>query len=154
MGIDKNDGSPVAIKVESTRTQHPQLYFEYRLYKLFQNSEGFPKVFHFGKESSKNCMVMELCGKSLEDLFQKCKCRFSVKTVIMIAVQAIKRLESMHRRGYVHRDIKPENFLIGRDDADSTVFLIDLGLAKKCMDITTKRHIPYREDKSLTGNLV
>ena len=31
------------------------------------------------------------------------------------------------------------------------MFLIDFGLAKKYRDSRTKQHIPYREDKNLTG---
>lgn len=31
------------------------------------------------------------------------------------------------------------------------VFLIDFGLAKKYRDNRTRQHIPYREDKNLTG---
>ena len=38
----------------------------------------------------------------------------------------IRRLQSMHARGWVHRDLKPENFCIGRSDP-RTVYLIDFG---------------------------
>ena len=31
------------------------------------------------------------------------------------------------------------------------LFLIDFGLAKKYRDSRSKQHIPYREDKNLTG---
>lgn len=31
------------------------------------------------------------------------------------------------------------------------MFLIDFGLAKKYRDNRTRQHIPYREDKNLTG---
>lgn len=33
----------------------------------------------------------------------------------------------------------------------SKLFLIDFGLAKKYRDNRTRQHIPYREDKNLTG---
>lgn len=31
------------------------------------------------------------------------------------------------------------------------LFIIDFGLAKKYRDTRSKQHIPYREDKNLTG---
>lgn len=34
---------------------------------------------------------------------------------------------------------------------DRQLFLIDFGLAKKYRDNRTRQHIPYREDKNLTG---
>ena len=48
-------------------------------------------------------------------------------------------------------DIKPDNFLMGIGRHCNKLFLIDFGLAKKYRDNKTRQHIPYREDKNLTG---
>lgn len=96
-------------------------------------------------------MVIDLLGKSLEDLFNDCARKFTLKTVLMLADQLLCRLEIIHTKCYIHRDIKPDNFLIGRALQKSMVHVIDFGLAKLYRDPRTHRHVPYREGKNLTG---
>ncbi len=58
-------------------------------------------------------MLMELLGKSLEQLFDSINRKFSVPCVIAIGLQIIDRLEFLHSKGFIHRDIKPDNLLLG-----------------------------------------
>lgn len=51
---------------------------------------GIPNVRWFGAEAGNNYLVMDLLGPSLEDLFNFCNRRFSLKTVIMLADQMVR----------------------------------------------------------------
>jgi serine/threonine protein kinase len=108
-------------------------------------------VHWFGVEGDYNCMVMDLLGPSLEDLFTFCKRKFTLKTVLMIADQMIQRIEFLHNNHFIHRDMKPDNFLSGIGKKQHVINLIDFGLAKRFRDPKTGEHIPYRDNKSLTG---
>ncbi|EAS06784.2 kinase domain protein (macronuclear) [Tetrahymena thermophila SB210] len=141
----------VAVKLEDSKSKHPQLLFEAKIMKALQDRVGIPKLYWFGQEAGCNVMVLDLLGPSLEDLFNLCKRKFSLKTTIMICDQMIQRVESVHYKSYIHRDIKPDNFLIGLGKKSNTIYVIDYGLGKKFRDSKTHQHIPYRENKNLTG---
>uniref|UniRef100_A0ABI7WHM4 non-specific serine/threonine protein kinase n=1 Tax=Felis catus TaxID=9685 RepID=A0ABI7WHM4_FELCA len=112
---------------------------------------GIPTIRWCGAEGDYNVMVMELLGPSLEDLFNFCSRKFSLKTVLLLADQMISRIEYIHSKNFIHRDVKPDNFLMGLGKKGNLVYIIDFGLAKKYRDARTHQHIPYRENKNLTG---
>ncbi|XP_040577550.1 casein kinase I [Lepeophtheirus salmonis] len=150
LGTDISTFEEVAIKLECIKTKHPQLHLESRFYRLLQGGVGIPVMKWAGSEGDFNVLVMELLGPSLEDLFNYCSRRFSLKTVLLLADQLITRIEFIHVKRFIHRDIKPDNFLMGLGKRGNLVYIIDFGLAKKYRDIRGL-HIPYKMNKSLTG---
>lgn len=151
LGTNMTSGEEVGIKLESVKSKHPQLLYESKIYKILNGGLGVPNLRWFGVEGEYNVMVIDLLGPSLEDLFNYCGRRFQLKTVLMIADQLLCRLEYCHSKNFIHRDVKPDNFLIGLGKRAQIVHVIDFGLAKKYRDPKTHQHIPYRENKNLTG---
>ncbi|GAC73508.1 casein kinase [Moesziomyces antarcticus T-34] len=152
-GTNLLNSQTVAIKFEPRKSDAPQLRDEYRTYKILAGCPGIPQVYYFGQEGLHNILVIDLLGPSLEDLFDMCGRKFSIKTVVMTAKQMITRVQTIHEKNLIYRDIKPDNFLIGRPmtKGANLVHVVDFGMAKQYRDPKTKQHIPYRERKSLSG---
>ena len=98
-------------------------------------------------------IAIQMLGPSLEDQFNFCLRRFELKTVLILAQQMLTAIETVHSHDILHRDIKPDNFLMGLKAANQhhNVFIIDFGLSKRYRDPKSGQHIPYRNDRSLTG---
>jgi serine/threonine protein kinase len=111
---------------------------------------NIPSVRSFGTSGNYNVLIMQLMGKSLEDLINEKK-TFSIKTVCLLGYQMINVLEYIHDKHYVHRDIKPDNFVMGLNSQSKKLYLLDFGLAKKYRSSTTLVHYPLINKKKLTG---
>lgn len=130
----------LAAKLEATTAKHPQLLYEAKLYQLLNKEAciGFPKVpsalpqMHgYASENGHNVMLLDLLGKSLQELLVEQNRPFSLKTVVMLGQQLIDRVECLHEKQFLHRDIKPENLLMGLGKNSHILYMIDMGLAKK-----------------------
>ena len=119
----------VAIKLEHISIDPSFLKPEADIYQSLSGGVGIPRVHAFHLECEYRAMVFDLLGPSLEDLFNYCGRKFSLKTVLMLTDQLLRRLEYIHAMDILHRDIKPENFLMGTGRCGNLVYVTDLGLA-------------------------
>lgn len=129
IAVDLKSGEEVAVKLEHHRVDPSLLQDEYEIYKSLAGGKGISKVYWFGRESDYRVMVFEVLGPSLEDLFNYCGRRFSLKTVLMLTDQIIVRLQHIHSKNIIHQDIKPHNFLMGIGRNGNCVYITDFGIA-------------------------
>ena len=169
ISYNMRDNVAVSIKKEVKKPQKvPQLKTESKIYqsllkinaddisgvKTFTQEEvqGVPKFYGAGELSDSYYLIMDFLGPNLLELFEYCGMhKFTISTVCLIALQMLNRIENLHKHNYIHRDIKPENFLIGMQEKANIIHLIDFGLSKRFKNPKTHQHIPYREDRTLTG---
>ena len=111
---------------------------------------NIPSVHSFGTSGNYNILIMQLMGKSLEDLINAKK-TFPIKTVCLIGHQMINVLEYIHNKHIVHRDLKPDNFVVGLNELSKFLYLLDFGLAKKYRSSVTLKQYPLINKKKLTG---
>ncbi|KAM3515094.1 hypothetical protein MY11210_001332 [Beauveria gryllotalpidicola] len=133
-GTELRTGRQVALKLMSSREDTRMIKDEAGIYAALAGGVGIPEVFWFGEEQDFYVLAHELLGPTLEDLFNYCGRRFSLKTLLLLADQAIARLAYIHRKGFLHRDIKPDNFLMGVGIKGNVLYTIDFGLSRERYD--------------------
>lgn len=92
-GINIDTGDDVAIKLEHVSIDPSLLEGEVDIYRSLSGGAGIPRVHAYETECEFNAMVLDFLGPSLEDLFNYCGRKFSLKTVLMLADQLLYRLE-------------------------------------------------------------
>ena len=148
LGTNVRTNQTVAIKFERT-SEDAQLKMENQIYQRLQGQRGFPKVYYFGVYCDYwNVLIMEMLGKNLESVFESCNRKFTLKTMIFIVLQLLKRFKAIHECGFVYRDVKPENFMLGANT--NTVFIIDFGLSSPYLD-SNGHHIEFKSTNQLIG---
>jgi serine/threonine protein kinase len=137
----------VAIKVEPIKEDINLLKNETKIYQYLSNTYGIPKVKWYGKDNQNYYMVLNLLGKSLEDI--KCeKQSFSLKLTLQIGIKLLNLIKEIHNKGLIHRDIKPDNFLLG---INNSLYLIDFGLCKTYTQDGI--HIAMKKNNCLIGSV-
>ena len=150
-GIIISNKQKIAVKLEK-REKNDSGLLESEACRLYLvQGEGIPKIICYGNNETHNILIQELLGHSLEELFNTCKRKFTLKTVCSIGIEMIKRIKFIHSKYHIHRDIKPDNFMTGIEKNDDKIYIIDFGLAKKYYSSSKKHHIKFRTGKNLIG---
>jgi len=118
----------LCIPYRENKAEHPQLKYESKVYKPLAGGVGVPFVRWYDSECDYSAMVL---SPPLENLFNFCNRKFSLKTVFLLADQLTSRIDCIHSRNFIHRYIKPDNFLMDIGKRGNQVNVIDFGLAKK-----------------------
>ncbi|KAG5928141.1 hypothetical protein E4U42_001201 [Claviceps africana] len=145
-GTDTTTDEEVAIKLTHESGEVEALEYEASTYASLSGSVGIPRMLWYGNECEFQVLVQELLGPTLEDVFNYCYRRFSLKTVLLIADQCIRRIKCIHDKGYVHCDIKPNNLLLGVGRSGNVIYTIDFGIA---MDFEESDGRVIRDDRPL-----
>ena len=139
-----------AIKFENREEGQDLLKNEATIMSYLKGNPHIPKAHSYGFSGNYNIFVLQLLSKSLEDIFNE-RQKFSLKTGAMLAYQMIEALQYIHSKHIIHRDIKPDNFVLGINEYNAYLYLVDFGLAKKYRSSKTLKQNPYLKKKKLTG---
>lgn len=141
-----------AIKFEDMNQS--QYMLENESYFLsYLNIPQIPKFKSFGYTGSFMVLIMELLGKSLDNILNEIpNKKLSLRCVCNIAYQLLTILELIHDSSIIHRDIKPGNIAVGGGERSKYIYLLDFGLSAQYRDINTKKHFPFNEGNKLIGN--
>jgi serine/threonine protein kinase len=120
----------VAIKFEKKNESIKSLKNEAKIYQYLGKLEGFSQLKNFGTNGTINYLVLDLLGNSLSELIDHYKA-LCLKSVLLIGIQIIKRIETLHSKYLLHRDIKPSNFLFGKNNLNNIIYLVDFGFCKR-----------------------
>jgi serine/threonine protein kinase len=141
LGVDTHTKEPVALKTlrtSGTDREKRRLFNEVLSAAAVQhpNVTGILDVVE-GKERLPYIVMEYLQGETLGDHLRR-KRVARTDLLLPLLTDAAMGLAAAHECGIVHRDVKPDNvFLVGAIDAPHTAKIVDFGLAKSHVKLTS-----------------
>jgi len=138
----------VAVKLEPT-SKIDTLTHEAAVLQHLSGTSGIPTLRYYGIPDHNRYMVIDLFDKTLQGVSFDYKKAVPVHIVRMYALQMMRIISTVHKKGFIHRDIKPENFMI--KSGSELLYLIDFGLARTYIDGKTGKHRDNKQRSRLEG---
>ena len=154
---DGKTGEFVALKIpikSKERDGQKCLLDEAKVYNILNNNDNTSEVkgivkMKVIKNKDLKIIVMDLLGPSLENLLKNNK-QFRLKSIILLAIQFLDVMKSIHSKGYIHRDIKPDNFVVD-NKYQNNIYCIDFGLATRYLKRGSNEHIKLTTNHKFCG---
>lgn len=149
-GLNKRTNELVAIKVESKNNILKCLKNEAKIYQYLRNEVGFLQMKWFETDQTNSYIVTDLLGMNLTS-YKKNENEISSNNYVLLSIQMVQRVKSLHEKRLIHRDIKPDNFLFGINEKSEILYLIDLGFCKRYI-LDNNKHITNKNTQSIIGS--
>jgi len=137
---DKNKEYAMKVEKKMEKRKHSKLKMEVAILKLVSevraaDNSHFTAIIDRGKKEKYFFLVMDLVGRSLDDLKKLRPSRvFSVGTGLGAGMQCLEAIEDLTKCGFIHRDIKPANYACGLESKQHLVYLLDFGIARRILN--------------------
>eukprot|EP00931_Biecheleriopsis_adriatica_P044294 TRINITY_DN25326_c0_g1_i2.p1 TRINITY_DN25326_c0_g1~~TRINITY_DN25326_c0_g1_i2.p1 ORF type:complete len:446 (-),score=82.75 TRINITY_DN25326_c0_g1_i2:241-1410(-) len=107
---------------------------------------GAPRLLWQGFERRWHVLVVEAMGPSLKELLFFCGGSFSLKTVLILALQLLSLFEKLHVKGLTHRFVNPCNFFMGLGRTSGNIVHMANFTHQKQFCDESHQHIAFREN--------
>eukprot|EP01083_Nonionella_stella_P084088 232671_1 len=139
-GMDRSTHQHVAIKYNHHNNRHVDVYlrWQHMHYLKMKSVIGIPNMHWYGEINGYKIIVMDLFEATLQQLFDFCDRRFSLKTILIIADKLISTIECIHTKECVYRNINPIHFCLKKND----IYFVGFGNVNYYINPRTRQHLP------------
>ncbi|KAF4670607.1 hypothetical protein FOL47_001930 [Perkinsus chesapeaki] len=155
----KRTGIKRAVKqIPKTHVGTDKLVFEHEIASLLAlDHPHIVKLIEYFENKVNYYLVFELCAgpdlfDHILDVVDRRENGFQEQEIATIMRHMLKAVIGCHHNNIIHKDIKPENFMFrSKDTANSTLKMIDLGLAEHYSEVATLERQLFEEDNATPG---